>query len=401
MAKRRAWVSQLKRHVEQYGADNAAWYVNWIEPSGKRKAKSCGAGAKGKKLAETRADKLHAELVSGVYDSSQDMTWAEFRKRYEAKVVSAMAGESAFLALSSLDAFERVASPNKLSRITTETVDEFRTKRLAEAVKVGGARIKATGQMPTRKGPERRVSPATVNKNLRYLRAALRTAGEWGLIDKVPRVRMLREPQRLATYIPEDHFAAIYAAVGAAAVPDNVPNVAVSDWWRGLLVFAYMTGWRIGQILALRWADVDLEGGYAITRSEHNKGKRDMRIPLHPMVVEHLRPLRGGFAPEVFPWAGTIPDLWHAFVRIQKVTKLVDGSPLPKGGRSGGWYGFHDLRRAFATMNAAGLSVLQLQTLMQHADLTTTRKYVNMAAQLRPAVDMLHVPAIRGVAASG
>ena len=45
-----------------------------------------------------------------------------------------------------------------------------------------------------------------------------------------------------------------------------------------LLVFAYMTGWRISDMLALRREDLDLEGGYAITRAEDNKGDRDDRV---------------------------------------------------------------------------------------------------------------------------
>ena len=38
---------------------------------------------------------------------------------------------------------------------------------------------------------------------------------------------------------------------------------------------AYMTGWRIGDLLGLRREDLDLDAGTAITRAEDNKGKRD------------------------------------------------------------------------------------------------------------------------------
>lgn len=390
--KRKAWVSQLKRHVEKFGPDGASWYVNWIDPDGKQKLKSCGVGAKGKKVAESLADKLHAELLTGTYEAQKKSTWEEFRARYEVKVIASMSVHSVDANRLGLDAFERIIQPNRLDRITSEAINEFIAKRRSEPVRCGGLRNKKTGEYPKRKKPSRVVSVATVNRELRYIRAALRTAGEWGLMEKVPRVKMLREPKRLPTFIPEDHFAAIYAATERATVPADVPNVSPADWWRALLVFAYMTGWRIGQILAIRWDDVDLDGGFAITRADDNKGKRDMRIPLHPVVVEHLRKIEGSFSDTVFPWSPRIAELWHAFVRIQKATRLADGSPLPKGGRSGGWYGFHDLRRAFATMNAAGLSAFQLQTLMQHADLSTTRRYVNMAEQLSPVVSRLHVP---------
>lgn len=60
--KRKAWVSQLKRHLEKYGADGASWYVNWIDPSGRQRMKSCGAGESGKIAAESFADEMDRAL---------------------------------------------------------------------------------------------------------------------------------------------------------------------------------------------------------------------------------------------------------------------------------------------------------------------------------------------------
>jgi len=61
-------------------------------------------------------------------------------------------------------------------------------------------------------------------------------------------------------------------------------------------------------------------------------------------------------------------------------------------------YGFHDFRRAFATMNAATLTPDALQALMQHRDYQTTQRYINMARQLNPAVQSLYVPTLPEVA---
>ena len=49
----------------------------------------------------------------------------------------------------------------------------------------------------------------------------------------------------------------------------------------------YMTRWRIGSLLALRWEDVHFEVGFALSQATESKGKRDQRIPLHPLVIEH------------------------------------------------------------------------------------------------------------------
>ena len=53
-------------------------------------------------------------------------------------------------------------------------------------------------------------------------------------------------------------------------------------------------------------------------------------------------------------------------------------------------YGFCDLRRAFATMNAHRLTASAFQELMRHKSYTTTLKYINMARQMDEAVAVLH-----------
>src|SRR5690606_37005976 len=131
------------------------------------------------------------------------------------------------------------------------------------------------------------ISVATVNKDLRYVKAALRVAHEWEYLPKLPRFRFLKELGKLPTYVTPESFGEIYRACEHATLPNDLRNVAPAAWWRGLVVLGFMTGWRIGQCLELRWKDVDLAENCIITRAEHNKGKRDARIPVHPVVAEH------------------------------------------------------------------------------------------------------------------
>ncbi|WP_083842885.1 site-specific integrase [Schlesneria paludicola] len=53
------------------------------------------------------------------------------------------------------------------------------------------------------------------------------------------------------------------------------------------------------------------------------------------------------------------------------------------------------MRRGFATLNAESMDLFELQKLMQHKSLETTRGYVNMAKRLNRAVSNLFVPEIR------
>src|SRR5262249_4770313 len=149
-------------------------------------------------------------------------------------------------------------------------------------------------------------------------------------------------------------------------------------------IMAYMTGWRISELLALRREDVDLAKGEALTRAADNKGKRDEVAKLHPVVIEHLAKLPG-FEPVVFPWPYNTTTLYGDFRKLQKAAGVCPG-------RGKAWYGFHDLRRAFATLNARRLSGDALQALMRHKSYVTTKKYINMGNQLDDAVSVLFVP---------
>ncbi|MEX2175887.1 MAG: tyrosine-type recombinase/integrase [Pirellulaceae bacterium] len=55
-------------------------------------------------------------------------------------------------------------------------------------------------------------------------------------------------------------------------------------------------------------------------------------------------------------------------------------------------YGFHDLRRGFATLNAGNMSGDALQKLMRHKSYSTTQRYINLAGQVNAAVATLFVP---------
>ena len=388
---KRAWVGQLKRQVAKQGQDKASWYVFWNDPeTGAQQNKSCGPGKVGKSAANKLADTIHSQLVTGTFQSHERERWESFRSRFDQHVDSMFAGHSKKAILLSMRTFERIAKPKFMKAINADLVDKFIASRLAETT--------------TRKGPDgkhKKVSPATVNRELRYLKAAMKLAADWQFIEKAPRIRFLKTLEKRPTYVTPEHFAAIYKACSAAKMPGNIPNVSPADWWRGLIVFLYMSGWRIGQTMKLRWDSVDLEAGTAVTHAADNKGGRDEMIPLHPLTIDHLRLLAGSFDERVFPWMNHERLLWDEFTRIQESAQLPDGSPLPKCGKNGAWYGFHDLRRGFATLNAESMNLFELQALMQHQSLETTKGYVNMAKKLNRAISGLFVPSLPRIGETG
>jgi integrase len=168
-------------------------------------------------------------------------------------------------------------------------------------------------------------------------------------------------------------FQAIYEACDRATMPE-LPNCSPGDWWRAVLVFGITTGWRISEILSLRKDDLDLETGRVLTRAADNKGGRDDIDHLIPVALEHVRGVVG-FSDEVFPWQHDYRTLWSEFQRIQKAAGVrlqctqADDHQCNESCR---YYGFHSLRRSFATQNVGLMNAATLQKKMRHRSFTTT-----------------------------
>ena len=355
----KAWLFQDTRQKQKLG-DKAPWSVGWFDPDGKKRSKRIGL----KSAAEKYRRRIEGELAAGTYDNSSRKPWATFRQELETRSFPTMSAGNRRQTENAITAFERICKPKIVSAVKSQHLDEFKAKRIHEKSR-------------RRKGED--ISPATVNKELRHIKIVLRIAHDWGYLPRMPRSRALREPEKHPRFVTAEHFADIYQACDVATMPGNF-TFAAADWWRALLTFVYMTGWRIGEPLALRREDVDFEKATALTRHTDNKGKRDDIVPLHPVILEHLDQI-WSFEPAMFPWHLCSASLYNEFHRIQRAAGL-----------SRPWYGFHDLRRAFATVNAESLSADELQVLMRHRSYSTTKRYINMAKRLNKTADKLHVP---------
>ena len=246
----RAWVFQDFRQKKKLG-DKAPWSAGWVDPEGKRRSKRIGS----KSMAEKYARKKEGQLAAGLCQSGpQQVAWEKFRKEYETKVMPGLGPRTREVVEDALDNFPAAGKPARMSVISTKTIDAFRSKRLTER----GKKKNST------------VAPATVNREMRHIKAVLRVALDYGYITKVPKFRWARELSRIGRVITPEHFQSIYTACSEAAKPAG-QAFTPGDWWQAILVFALTTGWRIDEILSLRRDDLDLETGAILTGRETTK----------------------------------------------------------------------------------------------------------------------------------
>lgn len=190
-----------------------------------------------------------------------------------------------------------------------------------------------------RKGPnakEREYGPAangTINRELGLLRRAF-NLGRMATppkVARVPFIPMLAENNVRKGFFEHDAFSAV-----RRALPEEI---------RPIITFAYFTGCRKGEILALQWPQVDLSE--RVVRLEPGETKNDeaRMIPLAPELYEVLKiqkEARDRHFPEspwVFSRAGVpIRDFRRAWESACKSAGLVDTAGQPAKL-------FHDLRR--------------------------------------------------------
>lgn len=368
----RCWTFQDARQKKRLGA-NAPWSVGWYQPDGKKRSKRIGS----KSQAEKCRRKLEGELAAGNYQASNHVKWSDFRAEYVRTILPRLASSTQQLTITALDNFERIVMPRKVSDITTKVIDQFVAERQTEP----GLKRAST------------ISPATVNRDLRHLKSVLNIAREWGYLTAPFRVRFLRESEEIGRVITEDDFQAIFDHCDVAKRPQGL-HCPPGDWWRALLAFAITTGWRIDEILSFRRDDLDLESGAILTRAANSKGKRDDADFLPEATLTHVRSIVG-FGPLVFDWPHSQREIWIEFHRIQQAA----GIALPcrhaddhECSDACHVYGFHALRRGYATLNVDVLPAAVLQRKMRHRSFTTTLRYIEVANKMKRSAENVHVP---------
>jgi len=150
---------------------------------------------------------------------------------------------------------------------------------------------------------------------------------------------------------------------------------------------------RLGDVLSLRWADVNLDE--ATARVNESKHGRTYHTPLSTRAVEALRVLyRDNTAPHdlVFLQCGG-DHKRHSSIFTQRLKRQCAKLGIPWGRRSGGLTFHAATRHTGATrLAAAGVDLRTIQELGGWSNLNMLQRYVHPASpQLRAAVERIRI----------
>jgi integrase len=253
-----------------------------------------------------------------------------------------------------------------LPSITPKHFDAYKTERL-KMLKRSKGKTSET------------VQPVTVNIELRALRACFNTACRWKLVQANPFAgqKLLSVPEQSPVFFTKKDF-------------EKLLTVIKENWLKELVIFATLTGLRRGELLNLRWQDVDLRRRVIHVQSNptfKTKQGRKRVLPLSDTAFYMLQSKYGKDTSEyVFTLNGKpVYDEWltHAFKKAVQEAKLENQR-----------LHLHSLRHTFASwLVQDGATLFEVQKLLGHSSSKVTEVYSHLQPeQMHSTVNRIDVP---------
>lgn len=204
------------------------------------------------------------------------------------------------------------------------------------------------------------LSPSTVSRDLSLFSAVFthaRREWEYPFSNPVSDIRKPRPAPGRERRLMQGEEEALYRAC------QDLPGTA---WMEQVIRIALATAMRRGEILALRWDDVDTERAVARLRMTKNGSSR--LVPLSPAALAVLEGLPR-VDERVFPYSGNRVNLAWQRVRL-------------RAGLAGKDLHFHDLRHEAASRLAerGDLELLEVAAVTGHKDLRMLQRYTHLSA---------------------
>jgi integrase len=273
--------------------------------------------------------------------------------------------------------FGKLLGKKPLAEITAWQIEKFKAGRLKAGIK-----------------------PATVNRDLDRIRAALAKAVKWGLlkanpvatvkrakVEEDPRIRYLTDEEekrlRAALVAREERrrkqrmTGNVWSkARGRDALPEWAPD-EFTDHLAPLVLLALNTGLRRGELFGLTWESVDLDRRQLKVTAATAKSGRTRHVPLNAeafAVVQRLRKHCLGVG-LVFPSASG--------ARMTHINR--SWAALVKAAALAGFH-FHDCRHSFASrLVMSGADLYVVKELLGHSDFAMTQRYAHLSPEHKAA----------------
>jgi integrase len=219
------------------------------------------------------------------------------------------------------------------------------------------------------------LSPSTINCGLRTLRRAIYLATEWGKLDRRPKITLARGERQRERVLTDREIDAYLAAC--------------EQPWRDAATIMLGTGMRPGEVFALSWERVLLNGQGGLIQVAGGKSKAAKRLlPMLPAVYNALksrydaqgRPENGW----VFPSASACGHLEGGTAKGQHSRALASLAKAhiqkPECPEVKPFEPYCLRHTALTRLGASGCDTFTLARIAGHSSITITQRYVHPQA---------------------
>jgi integrase len=220
------------------------------------------------------------------------------------------------------------------------------------------------------------VSKVTANDYLRSLKTAFNIGLRLNLVVSNPfkDCKMFRIPHVTPTYFRKEEFGLLLRTI-------------TDQRFRLLVLFAALTGMRRGEIVNIRWVDIDMSARLIFIQNSENftvKAMRSRTIPMNPDAFNLLRdvPRESEYVfvdAERKPYrAGTVTKKFKRFVKTCGLSEKIH---------------LHSLRHSYASwLVQSEIPLAEVQKLLGHSSVVTTQIYAHLEHEhLRNAVEKIQL----------
>lgn len=236
----------------------------------------------------------------------------------------------------------------------------------------------------------------TINRDVAALRSCLSKAVEWEVLDEHPlhKLRPLQvENSTRVRYLTESEEGALRSALMSRETTIRESRRNGNKWRRlrfmaelpelqddrfvdhlhPMALLAMNTGLRRGELLHLRWTDVDFEHEVMVVQGSNAKSGKTRHVPLNREALLTLCRWKKNAATYewVFPGKGggrltNVKTSWQSLLRQAGISN----------------FRWHDLRHHFASrLVMVGVDLNTVRELLGHADLSMTLRYAHLSPE--------------------
>lgn len=201
----------------------------------------------------------------------------------------------------------------------------------------------------------KQVEPATVNRDVACLKHMFNLAVDWEFlkVNRIQRIKKLREPPGRVRYLTKEEEERLIKCCAPHLKP--------------IVIMAFNTGMRRGEILNLKWLDIDFVN-LLITVTK-TKTHEIRRVPINWTLYDELQRITKSESSYVFCDSQGRPygDIKNSFIHARKLSGIVD-------------FHFHDIRHHFASwFIMKGGDIRSAQLILGHKDIKMTMRYSHLS----------------------